>query len=149
MSKATKRKHVTKEIEEDINVPTESQTIVQLIQSRGNNLHEVIDCFDVRYLASMPVKFRRNVWVKQGNYVLVEPIAEGDKVKAEIVKILTKDHIKFYRAQNVWPNKFDKQCESQDTTNYDEDDDIFVNTNRNPNLCSNLSDESSSSESSE
>lgn len=90
MSKATKRKHVTKEIEEDINVPTESQTIVQLIQSRGNNLHEVIDCFDVRYLASMPVKFRRNVWVKQGNYVLVEPIAEGDKVKAEIVKILTK-----------------------------------------------------------
>jgi hypothetical protein len=38
----------------------------------------------------MPNKFRKNVWVKRGNYCIVEPIEEGDKVKAEIVRILYK-----------------------------------------------------------
>lgn len=89
MSKATKRKHVTKEIE-DLTVPTETQLIVRIIQSRGNNLHEVVDPTGSQYLVSMPMKFRRNIWVKRGDFVVVEPIAEGDKVKAEIVKILTR-----------------------------------------------------------
>ena len=89
MSKATKRKHVTKEIQ-DLTVPTEAQLIVRIIQSRGNNLHEVVDRTGSQYLVSMPVKFRRNIWVKRGDFVLVEPIPEGQKVKAEIVKILTQ-----------------------------------------------------------
>lgn len=89
MSKATKRKHVTKEIE-DLTIPTESQSIVRIIESRGNNLHEVVDATGTQYLVSMPMKFRRNIWVKRGNFVLVEPIPEGNKVKAEIVKILTR-----------------------------------------------------------
>lgn len=90
MSKATKRKHVVKEIKEDLSVPTESQSIVKLVASRGNNLHEVSDSVGESYLVSMPTKYRKNIWVKRGDYVLVEPITEGDKVKAEIVKILTK-----------------------------------------------------------
>lgn len=89
MSKATKRKHVAKEIQ-DLSVPTESQSIVRIIESRGNNLHEVEDAARNQYLVSMPTKFRRNIWVKRGDFVLVEPIPEGDKVKAEIVKILTR-----------------------------------------------------------
>lgn len=89
MSKATKRKHVVKEVE-DFCVPTESQSIVRIVESRGNNLHEVIDPVGDQYLVSMPTKFRRNIWVKRGDFVLVEPIPEGDKVKAEIVKILTR-----------------------------------------------------------
>ena len=89
MSKATKRKHVAKEIQ-DLTIPTETQLIVRIIQSRGNNLHEVVDPTGSQYLVSMPTKFRRNIWVKRGDFVLVEPISEGDKVKAEIVKILTR-----------------------------------------------------------
>lgn len=89
MSKATKRKHVTNEIQ-DLTIPTETQSIVRIIQSRGNNLHEVTDPAGSQYLVSMPVKFRRNIWIKRGDFVLVEPISEGDKVKAEIVKILTR-----------------------------------------------------------
>lgn len=74
----------------------------------------------------MPTKFRKNIWVKRGDYILVEPIAEGDKVKAEIVKIMNKDSIKYYKENNVWPKEFDdsKKLEPQD------DDDLFVNTNR-------------------
>lgn len=89
MSKATKRKHVVKEVD-DLTIPTESQSIVRIVESRGNNLHEVADPAGDQYLVSMPTKFRRNIWVKRGNFVLVEPITEGDKVKAEIVRILTR-----------------------------------------------------------
>lgn len=91
MSKATKRKHVTKEVQQEcLTLPKETESIVQVILSKGNNLHEVMDAAGEHYLVSMPVKFRKNIWVMRGNYVLVEAIPEGDKVKAEIVKILTK-----------------------------------------------------------
>ncbi|XP_034947255.1 probable RNA-binding protein EIF1AD [Chelonus insularis] len=149
MSKATKRKHVAKELQEDFSIPTEQQFIVQLVDSRGNNLHEVIDSSGEKFLVSMPVKFRRNIWVKRGDFVLVEPIPEGDKVKAEIAKILTKEHIKFYRSQKVWPKTFEdkvnknnqilqgikvevnKKKHSSDDSDTDDDEDLFVNTNRN------------------
>lgn len=86
------------------------------------------------YLASMPTKFRKNIWVKRGDYILVEPILEGDKVKAEIVRIMNKDSIKFFKENNVWPQEFeDKKVESVCDKNSDDsnsDDDLFVNTNR-------------------
>ncbi|XP_046745312.1 probable RNA-binding protein EIF1AD [Diprion similis] len=129
MSKATKRKHVVKEIKEDLNIPTESQSIVRLVASKGNNLHEVSNPGGENYLVSMPTKYRKNIWIKRGDYVLVEPIPEGDKVKAEIVKILTKEHIKFYRSRNCWPQEFEKDSKLVEN---DEDEDLFINTNRRP-----------------
>lgn len=155
MSKATKRKHVVKEVD-DLSVPKESQSIVQVLESRGNNLHEVRNSAGEQYLVSMPVKFRRNIWIKRGDFVLVDPILEGDKVKAEIVKILTREHIKWYRTQKCWPSEFDKSRENEDmikTKEVDEEDEenLFVNTNR---IMSNSNDKSddtdtSSDESSE
>ncbi|CAK9804662.1 Probable RNA-binding protein EIF1AD [Anthophora quadrimaculata] len=152
MSKATKRKHVTKEID-DYSIPTESQSIVRIIGSRGNNLHEVEDSTGSQYLASMPTKFRRNIWVKRGDFVLVEPIAEGDKVKAEIVKILTREHKRWYREQNCWPPEFHETPSQREAEENDsEEDDLFVNTNRLPRNCNRIgntndtnSDESDSS----
>ena len=156
MSKATKRKHVVKEVD-DLTIPTESQSIVRIVESRGNNLHEVADPAGDQYLVSMPTKFRRNIWVKRGNFVLVEPITEGDKVKAEIVRILTREHQKWYRAQKCWPKEFDEINPKQRTSKMDEEDndseeDLFVNTNRLPlncnrtdNISETSSDESDSS----
>lgn len=37
-----------------------------------------------------------------GDYVLVEDIEEGDKVKGQIVQILLRDNIKYIRSQNCW-----------------------------------------------
>ena len=31
------------------------------------------------YLVSMPTKFRKNVWIKRGDFCIVKPIEEGDK----------------------------------------------------------------------
>ena len=92
MSQSTKRKHVTKELLDDnFELPKENQKIVRIVAGRGNNLHQVIEADEkTTYLVSMPNKFRKNVWVKRGNYCIVEPIEEGDKVKAEIVRILYK-----------------------------------------------------------
>ena len=108
MSRSTKRKHVTRELEEDLSVPTESQSIVQLIESRGNNLHEAMDATGDRFLISMPPKFRKSIWVKRGDFVIIEPIPEGDKVKGEIVKILTRVRIFYLKKLNYSKNYIKK-----------------------------------------
>uniref|UniRef100_U5EJ62 Probable RNA-binding protein EIF1AD n=1 Tax=Corethrella appendiculata TaxID=1370023 RepID=U5EJ62_9DIPT len=130
MSRVTKRKHVLKEQEADeFDLPTENQSIVRICSSRGNNLHEVETANEQneKFLVSMPVKFRKNVWIKRGDFVLVEPIAEGDKVKAEICRILTQEHVKIYEKEGVWPKKFTKKRQHEDETDADG---LVKNTNR-------------------
>lgn len=146
MSKVTKRKHVMKEMQtDDFEPPAPNQQIVRIIGSRGNNLHEVesseplttTDGGDVnadKFLVSMPTKFRKNVWVKRGDYVIVEPIEEGDKVKAEIVRILTPQHIKEFTKDGIWPAKFTKtqpnRTNENDNDSNDSDHGFEKNTNR-------------------
>lgn len=89
MSIATKRKHVFQELD-DMSLPTDLQTIVRIVAARGHHLYEVITADGDQYLVSMPTKFRQNIFVKRGDYIVIEPIKEGKKVKGEIVKILTK-----------------------------------------------------------
>ncbi|XP_050355778.1 probable RNA-binding protein EIF1AD [Nymphalis io] len=128
MSKVTKRKHVMNEaLWDDYELPKANQSIVKVLKSRGNNLHEVTTPSGEEFLVSMPTKFRKNIWVKRGSYILVEPITEGDKVKAEIVKIMKKDSIKYYKENNLWPKAFDDNRKQDEALS---EDDLFVNTNR-------------------
>jgi len=166
MSQSTKRKHVTKEVLDEFRLPKSNEKVVQVLAGRGNNLHEVYDPSlqdpkgldpgvvpdTNRYLVSMPTKFRKNVWIKRGDFVVVEPIAEGDKVKAEIVQILYKEQIKYIKEQGLWPSDFTEDskldnstpssqlkqkqslktadnCESDSETS-DDDTELFQNTNR-------------------
>ena len=93
----------------------------------------------------MPHKFRKHVWIKRGNYVVTEPIPEGNKVRAEIVRILMKDHIRHIRANNMWPAAFSELCEeerdklciapqdirvSKDSLSGSDTDDLMENPNR-------------------
>lgn len=128
MSKVTKRKHVLREVEADnFEVPLANQAVVKVVASRGNNLHEVEPVEGENYLVSMPTKFRKNVWIKRGDFVLVEPIEEGDKVKAEIVRILTPEHIRVFTEEKIWPEKFTKRREER---NQLDDEGLIINTNR-------------------
>ncbi|KAK2193254.1 hypothetical protein NP493_16g06089 [Ridgeia piscesae] len=106
MSKATKRKHVTKEVLDDYVLPEGDKQVVKVLASRGNNLHEVETAEHDTYLVSMPTKYRKNVWIKRGDFVLVQPIEEGDKVKAEIIHILYKDQIRYIQQEGLWPATF-------------------------------------------
>ncbi|XP_039504906.1 probable RNA-binding protein EIF1AD [Pimephales promelas] len=148
MSKATKRKHVVKELLEDYITPTEDQNIMRVLGSNGNNLHEAVTGSGERYLVSMPTKFRKNLWIKRGDFVIVDPIKEGEKVKGEISFILYRDHIQYLRKLGVWPAGFqedrtsderneetpkersERKTEEEDSDSEDDDSDLFVNTNR-------------------
>ncbi len=117
MSKSTKRKYVTKEVLDDFDLPKENQKIVQIVGGRGNNLHQVIEADETTsYLVSMPTKFRKNVWIKRGDFCVVEPIEEGDKVKAEIVRILYKDQIRHIKSEGQWPFKSVEKEEKETAT---------------------------------
>ncbi|XP_061389695.1 probable RNA-binding protein EIF1AD [Musca vetustissima] len=144
MSRVTRQKHVLKEMmEDDYELPKDNQQIVRVVCSRGNNLHEVetANVDDERFLVTMPNKFRKNVWVKRGDFILVEPIEEGDKVKGEICKILTPEHIKEYKKAGVWPDRFAMKSNkdnyqtnlpksSSEDEEEDDDDDLEPNMNR-------------------
>ncbi|MEE6513593.1 hypothetical protein FKM82_021330, partial [Ascaphus truei] len=81
---------------------------VQVLGSPGNNLHEVETSEGERFLASMPTKFRKNIWIKRGDFLIVDPIAEGEKVKAEISFILYKDNQRVLQKEGLWPPGFNK-----------------------------------------
>ena len=50
--------------------------------------------------------FRNNVMMITGSYVITEPIPDGKKVKAEIVRILQPDQIKTFSRDGIWPEFF-------------------------------------------
>ncbi|XP_062856660.1 probable RNA-binding protein EIF1AD [Trichomycterus rosablanca] len=150
MSKATKRKHVVKEVLGEFVTPSEKQQIMRILGTNGNNLHNAVTDSGERFLLSMPTKFRKNIWIKRGDFVIVDPIEEGDKVKGEISFILYRDHIQYLRKLGVWPKGFkvdgesgdrkqevqkdENDCEEQEdehsNSDSDDDGDLFVNTNR-------------------
>ncbi|XP_030383588.1 probable RNA-binding protein EIF1AD [Scaptodrosophila lebanonensis] len=137
MSHRTRRKHVIKEMmEDDYELPKEQQQIVRVISSRGNNLLEVEPSVaqSENFLVSISTKFRKNLWVKRGDFILVDPIEEGDKVKAEICKVLTPAHVKEYTKAGVWPERFAKKLNAppprSGSNSSDEDDLLAPNTNR-------------------
>jgi len=143
MSSATKRKHVTRDVVQNFTLPQDDETIVQVVAGRGNNLHEVRSDTGETFLVSMPTKFRKNVWIKRGDFVVVKPIEEGDKVKAEILTILYKEQIKYIKAENQWPVGFEaakveeeeEEEEGEEKVKGSEEDseddsDLFQNTNR-------------------
>lgn len=126
MSRVTKLKHLQRELDsDDFSLPTDKQQIVRIISSKGNNLHEVesSDLAESNFLVTMPTKYRKNVWIKRGDFVLVESIEEGEKVKAEIVRILTPEHQKEYTKELVWPKRFTKKREHEETVDLNSDSD--------------------------
>ncbi|CAL1278661.1 unnamed protein product [Larinioides sclopetarius] len=131
MTSVTKKKYVRTEVLNTYDLPRNEQKIVKILRSCGNNLHEVVTPEGDKFLASMPTKFRKYVWIKRGDFVVVDPILEGVKVKGEIAIILRKDQIKHYKEEGVWPKPFSDSNEKVEShsSNSDEDD-LFVNTNR-------------------
>lgn len=146
MSQATKRKHVVKEVLGEYVVPSERQQIVRVLGTPGNNLHEVETPEGTRFLVSMPTKFRKNIWIKRGDFLLVDPIEEGEKVKAEISFVLYKDHVRYLKKEGYWPEAFISDAagtpsgakdraqspprSAGEEDSEDDDSDLFVNTNR-------------------
>ncbi|XP_072495255.1 probable RNA-binding protein EIF1AD [Notamacropus eugenii] len=148
MSQTTKRKHVVQEVLGEHMVPSDQQQIVRVLGTPGNNLHEVETAQGQRFLVSMPSKYRKNIWIKRGDFLIVDPIEEGEKVKAEISFVLCKDHVRSLQKEGLWPEAFSEVAEKQNSRSRPpqpelpgeaqsseddssaDDSDLFVNTNR-------------------
>ncbi|XP_014167050.1 probable RNA-binding protein EIF1AD [Geospiza fortis] len=107
---------------------TEPGRVPQVLGTPGNNLHEVETAEGTRFLASMPPRFRRHIWIKRGDFLLVDPILEGSKVKAEISLVLLPPHVRSLQRQGLWPEAF-APLERKSPREGDEQG-LFVNTNR-------------------
>ncbi|XP_018017720.1 probable RNA-binding protein EIF1AD [Hyalella azteca] len=106
MSRITKMKYVTAETKMDYELPTPKQTICTIIKVLGNSTYLVATPDGEEFIASMPAKFRRHVYVRRRSFVVIEPIPEGKKVKGEIVRILQRNQIKHFHQAGVWPEAF-------------------------------------------
>jgi probable RNA-binding protein EIF1AD len=93
MSKATKKRFVTKKLESELVLPKEDESIARVVASVGRDLHEVIDAEGEKYLVSMPPRFRTTVYIRRGHFVYLTRIDEGDKVKGEITHVLDNETI--------------------------------------------------------
>lgn len=93
----------------------EGQLIAKVIASRGSNILEITASTGEESLAMLPTKFRKLIWVKRGDFVVVSgssgdvTIATGQegKVKYSIVHILSQDHIKELKKKGTWPGSFE------------------------------------------
>lgn len=79
------------------------------------------------------------MWIKRGDFVVIKPIEEGDKVKAEILTILYKEQIKYIKSEKLWPAGFEARLEEEvdlearrsgGESDSEDESDIFQNTNR-------------------
>ncbi|KAK0409971.1 hypothetical protein QR680_004871 [Steinernema hermaphroditum] len=134
MSVASKRRFVTKQLESELLLPGENELVAQVIAARGNNLHEVEDAIGEKYLVSMPSKFRKSVWIKRGQFVFIQPIEEGDKVRAEITHVLDNENLLYVREHKLWPERFDAEADrlTGGKKNVDEDKHGFIDADMLP-----------------
>ncbi|KAL8064415.1 hypothetical protein ABFX02_01G088200 [Erythranthe guttata] len=90
----------------------QGQTIVQVVELRGSNLIEVMDSKGEKFIACFPAKFHKSMWIKQGNFVVVdesgreEAEASGRKVAGFVRQVLYHDQIRLLRKSLEWPEIF-------------------------------------------
>jgi len=130
------RKHVTSEALESFPVPEGDQKIVRVTGIRGSNIVEVEYPDGGRILCLLPAKFKKRIWIKRGNFLIIEPFAElfkhtrtseaiNTKLKGRIVHILLKDQVKYLqKMDDVWPVKF--LDTKEETINHDESNNADV-----------------------
>jgi len=122
------RKHVTAQALDDFPTPEEGEKIVRVVSIRGSNILEVEYPGGDKVLALMPARFNKVIWVKRGNYLIVEPFkeqfktkeAQQSKLKARIVHILP-NQVKYLRKSSYWPTEF-STCETVDSSEQEEEE---------------------------
>ncbi|KAL3521328.1 hypothetical protein ACH5RR_019477 [Cinchona calisaya] len=106
------RKNLKRAVEEQIITLQQGQSIMQVVDLRGSNLIEVIDAKGERSLAIFPAKFQKSMWIKRGNFVVVdesgrEEAAEfGRKVGCIVIQVLFYEQVRVLQKSPEWPEVF-------------------------------------------
>lgn len=67
-------------------------------------------------LCLLPAKFHKKIWIKCGNYLIIEDTPDADaRVTGQIVSVLYYDHVKqLKRLGTIWPSEFDDVIEEDE-----------------------------------
>lgn len=106
--------------------PEAEEKIVRVVSMRGGNLVEVVDATTESGLAILPAKFRRLIWIKRGDYLIVSS-GDADQVKYIVRYVLYPRQIAHLKAENLWP--FEEEAEGPPNNDSHTDDLFIVNTN--------------------
>ncbi|CAH0477303.1 unnamed protein product [Peronospora belbahrii] len=126
--KSAYRKGVTKRVLYGDPEPKDNELIVRVIALRGSNLFEVVDAHGDKSVTMLPTKFRKLIWVKRGDFLIVgegdggeTTTAKGTKgaVTSIVVHILYKEQIKSLKQKDLWPVEFDTLLTEQAGTQGD------------------------------
>ena len=96
------RKHVTQDFTDSERVPNEGEVYAQVGQSHGGNIFEILTSHGEKALARLPTKFRKLIWVKRNDFVIVSCATEGyetatgavGRVTHSVEHILNSDQVK-------------------------------------------------------
>lgn len=118
-------------------IPTAEERITRVVGLRGACVCEVEQTNGERLLCQIPTKFRKTVWIKKGNYIIIRE-APGmkyseRKIRAMVNHVLFRDQIKHLKERNLWPKEFVTEEEREELpkedSEGDEDSDLFRNPN--------------------
>ena len=157
------RKHLTDQVLFHLPEPEKADHVAKVVSTRGTNQFDVKLAGGRDVLAILPTKFCKLVWVKRGEFVVVSGVEDsveeggdhetaegtGNAIRHMIKHILYKDQIQHLKSKGLWPEddadftttssraEETRPDEVGDGIVYadDEDDDLlFVNTNRIANM---------------
>lgn len=106
------RKNLKRAINNKTTALQQGQMIMQVVDLRGSNQIEVMDAKGEKFLAIFPAKFQKSMWIKRGNFVVVdesakeEAIESGMKVGCTVTQVLFYDQVREYQKSPNWPDVF-------------------------------------------
>ncbi|KAL8731643.1 MAG: hypothetical protein Q9166_003331 [cf. Caloplaca sp. 2 TL-2023] len=100
----------------------DSHVIARVGKAEGKNLYVVELPSNAKpLLVELPSRFRSQIWIKRGGYVLVDTAAfldRDNKLDGEIVNVVRDE--KEWRKQSYWPPEFVKKSPYPDDSEDDE-----------------------------
>lgn len=121
------RKGVVEQTMKSFPVPEAGEEVVRVVTMRGGNIVEIVDSSKREGLALLPTKFRRLIWIKRGDYLIVSSGGD-DKVSFIVRSVLYPKQIKHLKDEKLWPFE-EEEGEEEAEEIGTQDDELFVNTN--------------------
>ncbi|XP_059666860.1 uncharacterized protein LOC132312498 [Cornus florida] len=106
------RKNLKRAVKEETLTLQQGQSIMQVVSLRGSNLIEVLDAKGEKSLALFPAKFQKSMWIKRGNFVVVdesgreEAVESGRKVGCMVSQVLFYEQVRALKNSPEWPEIF-------------------------------------------
>ena len=120
--KGAYRKGVMEEVMNGLPEPEEGEVVARVRAPRGGNVLEVTCGDGSEGLAILPTRFRKLVWVKRGDYLIVSGATSDIEVgqdgsvgavRYRVSHILYKDQVRHLKNAGLWPAIFEETPEAQ------------------------------------